>query len=106
MNCVISGPYGVEAQFLRNEELFLAAHTFTRAFDLCMTNCDFLSILEFAIHRINAGEAAGQTIFHCHVHLIPRIVGDVVHPWGGVRGVVPAKRDYGECLNARDPAFE
>lgn len=44
---------------------------------------------------INAGEAAGQTIFHCHVHLIPRSDGDVEHPRGGVRGVVPTKRDYG-----------
>jgi ATP adenylyltransferase len=43
---------------------------------------------------INAGEVAGQTIFHCHVHLIPRRVGDVEHPRGGVRGVVPGKQDY------------
>ena len=44
---------------------------------------------------INAGEAAGQTIFHCHIHLIPRRVGDVEHPRGGVRGVIPARQDYG-----------
>jgi ATP adenylyltransferase len=44
---------------------------------------------------INAGEAAGQTIFHCHVHLIPGRVGDVENPRGGVRGVVPAKQGYG-----------
>lgn len=43
---------------------------------------------------INSGEAAGQTIFHCHVHLVPRRVGDVENPRGGVRGVIPAKRDY------------
>jgi HIT domain-containing protein len=43
---------------------------------------------------LNAGEAAGQTIFHCHVHLIPRRVGDVENPRGGVRGVVPSKQDY------------
>jgi ATP adenylyltransferase len=43
---------------------------------------------------INAGEAAGQTIFHCHVHLIPQRVGDVENPRGGGRGVVPARRDY------------
>ena len=43
---------------------------------------------------INAGEAAGQTIFHCHVHLIPRRVGDVISPRGGVRGVIPAKQHY------------
>ena len=43
---------------------------------------------------INAGEAAGQTVFHCHVHLIPRRVGDEENPRGGVRGVVPGKQDY------------
>lgn len=43
---------------------------------------------------INAGESAGQTIFHVHVHLIPRRDGDVENPRGGVRGVVPNKRIY------------
>lgn len=38
---------------------------------------------------INNGEAAGQTIFHCHMHLIPRRKGDVENPRGGVRRVVP-----------------
>jgi ATP adenylyltransferase len=43
---------------------------------------------------INVGEAAGQTIFHCHVHLIPRRTGDVANPRGGVRAVIPGKADY------------
>lgn len=43
---------------------------------------------------INAGTNAGQTIFHCHMHLIPRRKGDVEEPRGGVRGVIPSKRDY------------
>lgn len=43
---------------------------------------------------INAGEAAGQTIFHCHIHLIPRRVGDVDEPRGGVRHVIPGKGSY------------
>ncbi len=43
---------------------------------------------------INEGESAGQTIFHCHIHLIPRYVDDVVDPEGGVRGVVPTKKNY------------
>jgi diadenosine tetraphosphate (Ap4A) HIT family hydrolase len=43
---------------------------------------------------INAGEDAGQTIFHVHVHLIPRRQGDVEEPRGGVRGVVPQKQSY------------
>jgi ATP adenylyltransferase len=40
---------------------------------------------------INVGEVAGQTIFHCHYHLIPRRRGDVADPRGGVRWVVPLK---------------
>jgi len=43
---------------------------------------------------VNDGVAAGQTIFHCHVHLIPRRDGDVENPEGGVRGVIPAKQNY------------
>ena len=43
---------------------------------------------------VNSGEAAGQTVFHCHVHLIPRRKGDVESPRGGVRGVVPGKQSY------------
>jgi diadenosine tetraphosphate (Ap4A) HIT family hydrolase len=40
---------------------------------------------------MNAGEMAGQTIFHCHIHLIPRRRGDVPDPRGGVRMVIPHK---------------
>ncbi len=43
---------------------------------------------------INSGESAGQTVFHCHIHLIPRRKNDVDNPRGGVRGVVPDKADY------------
>ena len=43
---------------------------------------------------INIGEDAGQTIFHCHIHLIPRRKGDVINPKGGVRGVIPSKQSY------------
>ena len=43
---------------------------------------------------INNGEVAGQTIFHCHVHLIPRREGDVEDPKGGVRGVIPKNKKY------------
>jgi ATP adenylyltransferase len=43
---------------------------------------------------INIGAVAGQTIFHCHVHLIPRRPGDVTNPRGGVRAVIPGKSDY------------
>ena len=42
----------------------------------------------------NAGEAAGQTITHLHVHVIPRFKGDVDDPTGGVRLVIPDKGNY------------
>jgi diadenosine tetraphosphate (Ap4A) HIT family hydrolase len=41
---------------------------------------------------INVGEVAGQTIFHVHLHLIPRYRGDVENPRGGVRAVIPGKQ--------------
>jgi diadenosine tetraphosphate (Ap4A) HIT family hydrolase len=43
---------------------------------------------------INEGEAAGQTVPHLHIHLIPRYEGDVECPRGGVRGVIPSKCNY------------
>lgn len=43
---------------------------------------------------INVNEAAGQTVFHVHMHLIPRYKGDVENPRGGVRGVIPDKQKY------------
>ena len=43
---------------------------------------------------INSGEDAGQSIFHCHYHLIPRRKGDTENPRGGVRGVIPRKQTY------------
>jgi superfamily II DNA or RNA helicase/HKD family nuclease/diadenosine tetraphosphate (Ap4A) HIT family hydrolase len=43
---------------------------------------------------INVGEAAGQTVFHLHLHVIPRYRGDVPNPRGGVRRVIPQLADY------------
>jgi ATP adenylyltransferase len=43
---------------------------------------------------LNDGAAAGQTIFHVHLHLIPRRRGDVNNPRGGIRAIIPGRADY------------
>ncbi len=43
---------------------------------------------------MNCGKAAGQTIMHLHIHLIPRYENDTPNPAGGVRGVIPGKQGY------------
>ena len=42
----------------------------------------------------NVGLTAGQSVMHCHIHLIPRRVGDVENPQGGIRSVIPHKQHY------------
>ena len=42
----------------------------------------------------NSGTVAGQSIMHCHIHVIPRRSGDVEKPQGGVRSVIPKKQHY------------
>ena len=43
---------------------------------------------------MNTGEDAGQSIFHCHIHIIPRRKDDTPNPRGGIRGVIPEKQNY------------
>ena len=51
------------------------------------------SVMGFNIGS-NVGKTAGQSILHCHIHLIPRREGDVENPQGGVRSVIPLKQHY------------
>ncbi|HJJ36870.1 MAG TPA: HIT family protein [Methanocorpusculum sp.] len=43
---------------------------------------------------VNCGEAAGQTVFHVHLHLIPRYAGDCPEPRGGIRGAIRSRQSY------------
>jgi len=43
---------------------------------------------------INDGVDAGQTVFHCHIHVIPRRNGDVINPRGGIRNIMPSRNKY------------
>jgi len=43
---------------------------------------------------VNSGEAAGQSVWHAHIHVIPRYAGDVPSPRGGVRNIIPGKGNY------------
>ena len=49
---------------------------------------------------VNSGKLAGQSIMHCHIHLIPRREGDVENPQGGVRAVIPSKQHYTRKLKS------
>ncbi len=53
---------------------------------------------------VNVGEAAGQTVPHLHVHVIPRRAGDIADPTGGVRGVIPGQANYHDGSYRRPPA--
>lgn len=54
----------------------------------------------------NYKEAAGQSQFHLHMHIIPRYKGDVENPKGGVRNVIPKKGDYTKQLKKKFPKRE
>ena len=51
------------------------------------------TIVDFNV-GMNCGEAAGQSVWHCHIHLIPRRKGDVESPKGGVRNIIPGRGHY------------
>lgn len=58
---------------------------------IVLTNTENMLDFNFGL---NNGESAGQTINHVHFHFIPRECGDVENPRGGVRGVIPWKKEY------------
>ena len=68
----------------------LSTGTMNRLFDNTAATC----VAFYDGYPVSLGEAAGQSVFHCHMHLIPRYKGDVPNPKGGVRGVIPSKQKY------------
>ena len=82
----------VETYFeLTNEEIQACNELILKTKEKIL-NEDF-SVKGFNI-GMNVGKVAGQSIMHCHIHLIPRREGDVENPQGGVRSVIPKKQHY------------
>jgi diadenosine tetraphosphate (Ap4A) HIT family hydrolase len=82
----------VETYFALNDEELSELPSVIKAERQSLIEID-KSIKAFNI-GMNSGAEAGQTIFHFHVHLIPRRTGDIENPRGGVRGVIPNKQNY------------
>ena len=82
----------IENYFELNEEEILACNDLIKKLKKKIISED-KSVEGFNIGT-NAGKVAGQSIFHCHIHVIPRRKGDVDNPQGGVRSVIPLKQHY------------
>ena len=91
-HCLIIPKRHVDNYFkLTNEEL-IASNDLIKIIKQELIDKD-KSIKAFNIGT-NAGKISGQSIMHCHIHLIPRREGDVENPQGGVRSVIPKKQHY------------
>jgi len=92
LHCLIIPKRHVKDYFdLSNEEL-IACNDLIRIVKDEITNKDN-TVKAFNIGT-NIGKISGQSIMHCHIHLIPRRQGDVENPQGGVRSVIPSKQHY------------
>jgi diadenosine tetraphosphate (Ap4A) HIT family hydrolase len=69
------------------------AEVFTLVQEVCreLSECDGVDGVNVGV---NSGVAAGQTVDHAHVHVIPRRLGDVPDPRGGVRHIIPERAEY------------
>ena len=91
-HCLIIPKRHVENYFDLNEKEIIACNQLIRKIKKEIEKKDS-TIKGFNIGT-NSGKVAGQTIMHCHIHLIPRRVGDVDDPQGGVRSVIPKRQHY------------
>ena len=95
-HCLVIPKRHVKDYFeLTNEEL-IACNDLVKIVKEEIINKD-TSVKAFNIGA-NVGKISGQSIMHCHIHLIPRREGDVENPQGGVRSVIPKKQHYKDKL--------
>ena len=91
-HCLIIPKRHIKDYFELTEKEILACNQLTLKIKKEIMNID-PSVKGFNIGT-NSGVVAGQSIMHCHIHLIPRREGDVGNPQGGVRSVIPLKQHY------------
>ena len=92
LHCLIIPKRHVKDYFDLTDEEILSCNDLIKRIKNEILNKDS-SVLGFNIGT-NAGKIAGQSIMHCHIHIIPRRKGDVDNPQGGVRAVIPLKQHY------------
>jgi diadenosine tetraphosphate (Ap4A) HIT family hydrolase len=91
-HCLIVPKRHIKDYFKLTEDEIIACNKLIKNIKNKIENND-KSVKGFNI-GINSGKVAGQSIMHCHIHLIPRREGDVENPQGGIRGVIPSKQHY------------
>ena len=91
-HCLIIPKRHIKNYFNLTEEEVIACYQLIKKMKKKIKNND-QTVKGFNIGS-NSGKVAGQSIMHCHIHLIPRREGDVENPQGGVRSVIPLKQHY------------
>tara|TARA_B100001778_G_scaffold269726_1_gene231381 strand:+ start:139 stop:537 length:399 start_codon:yes stop_codon:yes gene_type:complete len=91
-HCLIIPKRHIKDYFELSKEELIACDKLVKIVKDEITNKD-QSVKGFNLGT-NIGKVSGQSIFHCHFHLIPRREGDVENPQGGVRSVIPSKQHY------------
>ena len=91
-HCLIIPKRHIKDYFELSKEELIACDKLVKIVKDEITNKD-QSVKGFNLGT-NIGKVSGQSILHCHFHLIPRREGDVENPQGGVRSVIPSKQHY------------
>ena len=91
-HCLVIPKRHVKNYFDLNDDEVIACNELIKKVKIYIERNDKL-VKGFNI-GVNSGIIAGQSIMHCHIHLIPRREGDVANPQGGVRAVIPLKQHY------------